>query len=89
VTYDYNLSNTVSHLMRFAQSLCQNFSVLQARGHPKWREVSLNLPALGPGWTYYPPPQRDPRLPGRTKAKRRQSPRESARRRSESSGFCD
>jgi len=55
VTYDYNLESTVDHLVRFARSLCQNFSTLQAQGHPKWREVSLSLPTLGPGWTYYPP----------------------------------
>src|SRR5207244_10585277 len=55
VTYDYNLQFTVGHLMRFARSLCQNFSTLQAQGHPKWREVNLSLPALGPGWIYYPP----------------------------------
>jgi TRAP-type uncharacterized transport system substrate-binding protein len=59
VTYDYNLDNTVSHLTRFARSLCQNFSTLQAQGHPKWREVSLSLPTLGPGWTYYPPTTRE------------------------------
>ncbi len=55
VTYDYNLQFTVGHLIRFARSLCQNFSTLQAQGHPKWREVNLSLPALGPGWIYYPP----------------------------------
>jgi TRAP transporter TAXI family solute receptor len=59
VTYDYNLDNTVSHLTRFARSLCQNFSTLQAQGHPKWREVGLSLPTLGPGWTYYPPTTRE------------------------------
>lgn len=55
VTYDYNLENTVDHLRRFARSLCNNFSTLQAQGHPKWREVNLSLPTLAPGWTYYPP----------------------------------
>src|SRR5712691_9723756 len=55
VTYDYNLEFTVGHLIRFARSLCQNFPTLQAQGHPKWREVSLSLPTLGPGWIYYPP----------------------------------
>jgi len=39
--------------------LCQNFSTLQAQGHPKWREVSLSLPTLGPGWIYYPPTTRE------------------------------
>ena len=55
VTYDYNLDWTVNNLTRFARSLCENFATLQAKGHPKWREVSLNLPKLGPGWIYYPP----------------------------------
>ena len=55
VTYDFNLETTVGNLARFARSLCQNFSTLQAQGHPKWREVNLSMPALGPGWTYYGP----------------------------------
>ncbi len=55
VTYDYNLAGTVGYLTQFARSLCQNFPTLQAQGHPKWREVSLALPTLAPGWTYYPP----------------------------------
>ena len=55
VTYDYNLQSTVDHLVRFSRSLCQNFNALQASGHPKWREVSLALPELNPGWVYYPP----------------------------------
>jgi TRAP transporter TAXI family solute receptor len=59
VTYDYNLEFTVGHLIRFARALCQNFPILQAQGHPKWREVNLNLPTLGPGWIYYPPTTRE------------------------------
>src|SRR5688572_8731846 len=51
VTYDYNLQTTVQYLQRFARSLCQNFETLQAKGHPKWREVELALPALNQGWT--------------------------------------
>jgi len=59
VTYDFNLSGTVGYLTQFARSLCQNFSTLQAQGHPKWKEVSLDLPTLPPGWTYYPPTERE------------------------------
>jgi len=59
VTYDYNLQGTVEHLTRFARSLCQNFSVLQEKGHPKWREVQVALPALNDGWTYYGPTARE------------------------------
>jgi uncharacterized protein len=59
VTYDYNLEFTMNHLTRFARSLCENFSTLQAKGHPKWREVNLSLPPLGPGWIYYPPTTRE------------------------------
>jgi uncharacterized protein len=55
VTYDFNLKSTVSHLSKFGRSLCQNFAKLQTQGHPKWKEVSLAMPKLGPGWTYYPP----------------------------------
>ena len=54
VTYDYNLKQTRDSLARFARSLCQNFSLLQEKGHPKWREVELAMPSLGQGWFYYP-----------------------------------
>lgn len=59
VTYDYNLDTTVNNLKLFARSLCQNFATLQTQGHPKWREVSLSLPRLAPGWTYYAPTARE------------------------------
>jgi hypothetical protein len=55
VTYDYNLQQTVQYLTRFAKSLCQNFSTLQEKGHPKWKDVELSLPDLGKGWSYYQP----------------------------------
>ena len=55
VTYDFNMGGTVSQLAQFAKSLCQNFATLQEKGHPKWREVSLRLSDLPPGWTYYAP----------------------------------
>jgi len=55
VTYDYNLKGTVNRMASFGRSLCENFATLQAQGHPKWREVSLALPELAPGWIYYPP----------------------------------
>jgi TRAP transporter TAXI family solute receptor len=70
VTYDYNLQFTVGHLIQFARSLCQNFPVLQAQGHPKWKEVNLSLPTLGPGWIYYPPTTKEIRAClAQTKAK--------------------
>ena len=59
VTYDFNRDDTVNNLVRFARSLCQNFSTLQAQGHPKWREVNLTLPSLAPGWIYYPATTRE------------------------------
>ena len=59
VTYDYQLQGTVDHLVRFARSLCENFSTLQAQGHPKWKDVDLSLPALNDGWTYYGPTARE------------------------------
>ena len=58
VTYEYTTPATVEHLARFARELCQNFSTLQAQGHPKWKEVSLDLPELNDGWTYYGPTAR-------------------------------
>ncbi|MES2886854.1 MAG: TAXI family TRAP transporter solute-binding subunit [Pseudomonadota bacterium] len=54
VTYERNQADTQESLVRFAKSLCENFSVLQREGHPKWSEVSLRLPALSSGWRYYP-----------------------------------
>jgi len=54
VTYDFSLKQTEDSLKRFAKSLCQNFAMLQEKGHPKWREVDLALPDLGRGWIYYP-----------------------------------
>jgi len=74
VTYDYNLQSTVDHLVRFGRSLCQNFSALQAKGHPKWREVDLALPELGTGWIYYPPTTREIRSCLAEKAKARTRP---------------
>ncbi|MPW20335.1 TAXI family TRAP transporter solute-binding subunit [Paraburkholderia sp. CNPSo 3157] len=58
VTYDYGLRDTVSNLNRFADSLCNNFDVLQEKGHPKWKQVKLELPPLTKGWQYYPPIER-------------------------------
>lgn len=54
-TFNFGDAYTAGNLVRFARSLCQNFSTLQAKGHPKWREVSLNLPQLANGWAYYQP----------------------------------
>ena len=59
VTYDYRLQGTESNLRQFARSLCKNFSTLQEKGHPKWREVELALPDLGRGWFYYAPTARE------------------------------
>src|SRR5258708_6322658 len=69
VTYDYTLQGTVEHLTRFARELCQQFPELQAKGHPKWREVDLSLPPLNDGWTYYGPTAKELRncRPGQQK----------------------
>ena len=71
VTYDYNMKYTVDSLSRFGRSLCENFSKLQAEGHPKWKEVSLTLPELSTGWTYYPATTREIRncVAGKPKAR--------------------
>ena len=54
-TFNFGDDYTASYLVRFARSLCQNFETLRAKGHPKWREVSLGFPNLGAGWAYYQP----------------------------------
>jgi TRAP transporter TAXI family solute receptor len=74
VTYDFNMQYTVGALGRFARSLCQNFSTLQAEGHPKWREVDLSLRDLPPGWTYYRPTTREIRSCVAEKTKPRPKP---------------
>lgn len=58
VTYDYNLQMTQAYLNRFAQAFCLNFDNLQNYGHPKWKQVKMELPQLGKGWSYYPPMER-------------------------------
>jgi TRAP transporter TAXI family solute receptor len=55
VTYDYNMAYTKTRLAHFARSLCENFAQLQSAGHPKWKEVSLEMPPLGQGWSYFQP----------------------------------
>lgn len=59
VTYDFNMKGTQTYLARFARSLCNAFPTLHSRGHPKWREVDLALPALGRGWAYYAPMEKE------------------------------
>jgi uncharacterized protein len=59
VTYDYGRAGTQARLSQFAKSLCQNFATLQTEGHPKWKEVSLAMPQLGQGWSYYGPTARE------------------------------
>jgi TRAP transporter TAXI family solute receptor len=58
VTYDYGLRDTVVNLNRFADSFCANFDNLQEHGHPKWKQVKLELPNLVRGWKYYSPVER-------------------------------
>ena len=58
VTYNYQQPMTIEMLGRFARSLCTNFPVLQAEGHPKWKEVTLEQPPLGRGWRYFPATER-------------------------------
>lgn len=53
ITYNYDQPFTRKNLANFAQSLCTNFGKLQAEGHPKWKEVKLELPEVGRGWSYY------------------------------------
>jgi len=55
VTLDFRDHAIETRLIRFGGSLCRNFWDLQAKGHPKWREVEPTLAPLPGGWTYYPP----------------------------------
>lgn len=55
VTYNYQTRDTIKYLAAFGRSLCENFPKLQAEGHPKWKEVQLDLPQLSPGWIYHGP----------------------------------
>jgi uncharacterized protein len=57
VTYDYKNADIQQTLKTFARSLCQRFDALQSQGHPKWRDVRLELPPLGKSWSYYEPTQ--------------------------------
>ena len=59
VTFDFTVKDTASALARFARQLCQSLPTLQALGHPKWHEVSLNLPILGAGLSYYAPTEKE------------------------------
>jgi uncharacterized protein len=90
VTYDYNLSGTIGYLTQFARSLCENFSTLQAQGHPKWREVSLSLPALAPGWSYYGPTAKELRAClGKPRAKTPAKPSQACSAEERILGFCN
>jgi uncharacterized protein len=59
VTYNYESQRAKKQLAQFAQSLCENFSNLQTEGHPKWKEVNMDLPFLGKNWTYSAPMERE------------------------------
>ena len=90
VTYDFNLGSTVSHLAKFAKSLCQNFPTLQEKGHPKWREVSLKLSDLPPGWTYYAPTAKEFRTCGaRVKSRITAKPSKQCSAEERILGFCN
>jgi uncharacterized protein len=57
-TYNFQVPAARDSLTRFATSLCSNFERLQSEGHAKWKEVTLGLPTLGKGWSYYAPTER-------------------------------
>ncbi len=60
VTYDFRLGGAAQQeLSRLARSMCTQFDRLRSEGHPKWQEVSMSLPTLGAGWSYYGPTQRE------------------------------
>ena len=88
VTYDYNLKQTRDSLARFARSLCQNFSTLQDKGHPKWREVDVALPDLGQGWFYYPPTAKEIRACITGKAAAKSQPAKACKQQERILGLC-
>ena len=59
ITYNYEQAHTREYLSRFGRSLCENFGKLQTEGHPKWKEVKLEMPQVGRGWVYYPQTSRE------------------------------
>ncbi len=54
-TYEYAQKSTRDSLQNFGKSLCNNFAALQKNGHSKWRQVSLVLPPLEQGLSYFGP----------------------------------
>lgn len=59
VTYDFSAKDTAAALARLAYALCVKLPTLQALGHPKWQEVTMSLPALGAGLSYYAPTEKE------------------------------
>ncbi len=88
VTYDFSLKATEDSLRRFARSLCQNFPVLQEKGHPKWREVELALPDLGRGWIYYPATTNELRACIASRAKPKVAPSRACSQQEQVLGLC-
>lgn len=88
VTYDFSLKSTEDALRRFARSLCQNFALLQEKGHPKWREVDLALPDLGRGWLYYSPSSSELRACMAAKAKPKSPPARTCSQQEQILGLC-
>lgn len=52
ITQVYKREESRSAINRFTQSLCRNFSTLQNKGHPKWKEVQMARVNLPGGWKY-------------------------------------
>lgn len=59
VTRDFADKDVNDELARFGRVLCERFDALQSRGHPKWREVELNLRRLPAGLVYSDPTSRE------------------------------
>jgi uncharacterized protein len=58
-TYDFSGKDIAGALARFARALCLKLPTLQVLGHPKWNEVTLNLPTLSTGLSYYAPAEKE------------------------------
>jgi uncharacterized protein len=53
LTRDSSDTTKQQYIRQFTKALCSNFRNLQQQGHPKWRQVSLDLPPLIVGLHYH------------------------------------
>ncbi|MBF0138405.1 MAG: TAXI family TRAP transporter solute-binding subunit [Magnetococcus sp. DMHC-1] len=52
VSKEYNRLQSKENIVKFVKSICRNFPTLKKNGHPKWKEMVLDLEKLPGGWRY-------------------------------------